>query len=309
MITCELYPAMGLGNQLWQYAVCRTIAADEGYEFGIQSSRRFKGKSFLRLDFGQPVHGPSSRSFSPVLPRGIETYFPERHMRNPRTNQLIPFFDRRLTTINDNTKIDGYFQAERYIMHRKQEIADWFRVDIPTSMPSNTCIVSIRGGDYLRQPGLALGRRYYQNAMAAMQRHNADVKFMIITDDYRHARQLLPHTDIAPARSLGVLNRWQRHPGKRQMAEHLALLQQAPMIILANSSFAWWGAWTNVSRPYVIAPKYWVAHTASDGYWHAADSLTSDWFWMDQHGRVSSSQVCEREFAQYRAKHGWPEAD
>ena len=74
------------------------------------------------------------------------------------------------------------------------------------------------------------------------------------------------------------------------------------MLIIANSSYAWWGAWTNPGNPLVIAPKYWVRHNTSDGYWHAGDSLTQDWLWMDRQGQLTTTEECALELEAYRSR-------
>ena len=301
MITTELSPAMGLGNQLWSYAVCRTIATDRGLEFGIQSPHRFKGRRIMELDFGAPVRGRSSRSFSDSLPKGIEHYYREKVRTIAFSGDLIPYFDSELARIADNTKIDGYFQSERYIRHRKSEISAWFTVHREATVDENLCVVSVRGGDYLTIERLALGQKYYRDAIAAMIQMRSDARFLVITDDPSHAHRLLP--DIETARASGPMFQARRLNRDRSfLGEHFALLQQAPMLIIANSSYAWWGAWTNPGNPLVIAPKYWVRHNTSDGYWHAGDSLTQDWLWMDRQGQLTTTEECALELEAYRSR-------
>lgn len=57
MIITELYNGQGLGNQLWCYATLRTISHHKNYKFGIGHPERFKGKSFIDIDFGEEVFG------------------------------------------------------------------------------------------------------------------------------------------------------------------------------------------------------------------------------------------------------------
>ena len=230
----------------------------------------------MKLDFGNSVRGHSSRSFSARLPRGIEHYYREHEHVLSANGELGPYFDSELSRICDGTKIDGYFQSERYIRHRKSEISEWFTVRQAAPVAADLCVVSVRGGDYLAYENLALGETFYRNAMAAVISMRPDAHFLIITDDPRHARSLLPDVEVAP--TSGPI--FQEHRLNRRrpfLGEHMALLQQAPMLIIANSSYAWWGAWTNASNPLVIAPKYWVRHNVSNGYWHSGDSLTQEW--------------------------------
>ena len=52
-----------LGNHMWQYAVCRTVAEKLGYEWGINpipSNDYFNGSNqmaFMDVDFGKEVGG------------------------------------------------------------------------------------------------------------------------------------------------------------------------------------------------------------------------------------------------------------
>jgi len=57
MIVNELYNGSGLGNQLWRYTVTRVIALNNGYEFGIMNSHKFKAPNIMNLDFGKEVIG------------------------------------------------------------------------------------------------------------------------------------------------------------------------------------------------------------------------------------------------------------
>ena len=85
MITTELYNGQGLGNQLWCYFVTGIIASKNGYEFGIQSPHKFKGKEFMSIDFGREVIGGSGPEGGPpiTLPNGISNYYRERITRHP----------------------------------------------------------------------------------------------------------------------------------------------------------------------------------------------------------------------------------
>ncbi len=151
MIVTELYDGQGLGNQLWSYVVTRVLALDKGVDFGIMSPERFKGKDFLCLDFGRPVVGGSGPEGGPPsqLPEGIEHYYAERELWYSQYLCDVREFDQRLLQIVDNTKIEGYFQSERYIDHRRTEICDWLVVsegnDIRDFSDSRICVMNSTG--------------------------------------------------------------------------------------------------------------------------------------------------------------------
>ena len=59
MIVTEIYNGQGLGNQLACYITTRVVALDNGFDFGIMSTHKFKCLDFMDLDFGLPVIGGS----------------------------------------------------------------------------------------------------------------------------------------------------------------------------------------------------------------------------------------------------------
>ncbi len=130
MIVTELYNGQGLGNQLWSYVVTRTIALDRGFDFGIMGYEKFKGKDFLELDFGKKVIGGSGPEGGPPtnLPEGIVIYYVEKDTWYEKYGCDIRDYDPGLLAIADNTKIEGYFQSEKFILHRRNEIRSWLRI-------------------------------------------------------------------------------------------------------------------------------------------------------------------------------------
>lgn len=306
MITTELYDGQGLGNQLWSYAVCRTLAMNLGVPFGIQSYERFKGAAFMTLDFGEVVEGASHDGPSEELPRGVSHYFRERSVRHPVTGDDITSYDAALLGVRDGTKLDGNLQAEKYIEHRRLEVATWYQSTLDASVdPGDVCVISFRGGEYKYHPDLLLPQTFFRNAMANMRDLHPGVEFVVVTDDPKFARSYFPDLQVVSHRRI----RWHRrlgiHPPSRAIGGDFTWVQRAPYLILSNSSFSWWGAWTNLRAVDVIAPKYWARHNVSDGYWAQGDSLTRGWWWQDRVGRLEDFEECARQLAAFREQHAW----
>lgn len=292
MLITELYNGQGLGNQLWSYVVTRTLAMDRGLDFGIMSPEKFKGGSFLSLDFGRAVRGGAGPEGGPpdALPEGITNYYAEKDVWHPVFKCDIRDYDAGLLTVPDNTKIEGYFQSEKFIAHRRGEIREWLRVrpeaDCRDFSREDLCVMNVRGGEYKGNPDLILPRKYWTDAAANMLRLNPRMEFVVITDDVKYAQKLLPeykafHFDI----------------GKDYSA-----VKNARCLILANSSFSFFPAWTSETVKRVIAPKYWARHNVSDGFWACAFNLYSGWLWQDREGKLSTFEECEREYARYRTE-------
>lgn len=293
MIVTELYNGQGLGNQLWSYVVTRTLALDRGLDFGIMNPEKFKGKTFLDLDFGKKVKGGSGPEGGPptTLPQGILHYYVEKDAWYEKYHCDIRDYDPGLLSIDDNTKIEGYFQSENFILHRKNEITDWLRIregyDCCDFCRDDICILNIRGGEYKGNPELIVPKQYWTDAISNMLLINKNLEFVIITDDVKYARAMLP----------------QYRSFHFNIGKDYAIVKNAKYLILANSSFSFFPAWTSETVKVVIAPKYWARHNISDGFWACAFNLYRDWMWQDRDGTLFTYEECINEYAKYRVEH------
>ncbi len=293
MIVTELYNGQGLGNQLWCYAVTRCIALQNGYSFGIMSPRRFKGRDFLHLDFGSPVIGGVSPEGGPprVLPEGITAHYTEQKVFHPLHNADIRVYDPNLIHVADNTKIDGVMQDEQYVINYRDEIRTWFKIDQAHNCTDfsdeNTCVINFRGGEYTRHPELFLSQNYWDMAIEHMLRINPRLRFVVITEDVRSAKKYFKNIPV-----------YHFFIGK-----DYSIIHNAQYLILSNSSFAWFPAWTSTVLKKCIAPKYWGRHNVSDGYWSPGYALTTEWWYLDRLGVLSSYETCAKELQTYQSLH------
>jgi hypothetical protein len=254
------------------------------------SPEKFKGSAFFDLDFGKKVRGGYGPEGGPPkrLPQGIFNYYKEKDTWYEKYRCDIRDYDLGLLTIEDNTKIEGYFQSEKFILHRRNEIREWLRVksryDCYDFSRDDICILNIRGGEYKGNPDLIMPKKYWTDAMANMLKINSSLKFLIITDDVKYTRELLPqcesfHFDIG---------------------KDYSIVKNAKYLIVANSSFSFFPAWTSETVKYVIAPKYWARSNISDGFWACAFNLYRDWMWQDKWGELFTFEECEAEYARYK---------
>ena len=293
MIVTELYDGQGLGNQLWCAVVARVIALDAGFEYGIMSPHKFKGSGFLDFDFGQQVIGGTGPEGGPprTLPEGIRYYYNERKIVHPGIGADIRGYDANLVSVPDATKIDGNMQDERYIAHRKDEIREWLRVRPEYMRPEyandTTCVINFRGGEYVGLREVFLTRTYWNNAIRNMRAVRSDMRFVVVTDDVAEARKFFPEFPVM-------------HDG---IGSDFSIIQNAHYLILSNSSFAWFPAWTNTHLRLCIAPKYWAHHNVSDGYWSCTSNMTTGWHYQDREGRLFSYDECVKEFETYESVH------
>lgn len=292
MIVTELYKGQGLGNQLACYIATRTIAIDNGYDFGIMHPERFKGVDFLDLDFGKKVTGGKGPEGGPPekLPDGIKLYYNERRIIHPINGADIRLYDKNLINILDNTKIDGLMQDEQYFSHRKNEIRKWLKVNEKYECydysDDNICVINFRGGEYVRHKDFFLNENYWKNAVSNMIKINKNFKFVVVTDDIHTAKKFFPNYEVL-----------------HNMARDYVIIKNAKYLILSNSSFAWFPAWLNENLKLCIAPKYWGRHNISDGYWSCGYNITRGWMYQDRNGKLCDYDTCLKELDEYIKNH------
>lgn len=290
MIVTEIYNGQGLGNQLACYVTTRVVALDKGFDFGIMNSHKFKCLDFMDLEFGLPVIGGSSPyegSPPTTLPEGIKYYFRERDIRHPNGSD-IRIDDPLLELINDDTKIDGVFQSEKRIIHKKKEIKKWLKVrpekDCYDYSNENICIINFRGGEYANVPDFYLNPSYWENAINRMRSINPNFEFIVITDDVSRAKQFFPtfqvlHFDIA---------------------KDYTIIKNAHYLILSNSSFPYFATLTSETIKYILAPKYWGRHNISDGYWSCGYNIFQNHNYIDRNNNLFTYEECVKEFDNYK---------
>jgi len=291
-----LYKGQGFGNQLWVYSVVRAAALRWGYNYSILNSENFKGKDFLNLDFGHPIAINRTKP-SIKVPKDFDTVYFEKKVLHAQFNCDISPFDENIWHPKDGTLLEGPLQSENYIYDYKNDISTCLKVSGPQF---DGCVVNIRGGEYKNNADLFLTKQYYKNAMDRIREIDPQCKFLIVTDDLDVAHQYFP--DVEAKSSGGVkiiLRRFYLAPRSALVGRDFAWLQNARYLILSNSSFSWWGGWTNRYAEIIIAPKYWARHNVSNGFWSQGDSLTRDWLWLDREGKFSTYLESRLELERY----------
>jgi hypothetical protein len=286
MITTEIYHGQGLGNQLACYITTRVVALDKGFKFGIMCPEKFKCLDFMNLDFGEIVTGGSGPEGGPPtsLPDGIQHYFKERYNLHPEDGSNITIDDPKLENIRDNTKLDGIFQSENRIIHRKEEIKQWLKVNEDKECyeysNENICIINFRGGVYAGVPSFFLPQQYWINAVNHMLQINPNFRFVVITDDVYTAKHFFPTYEVYHF----------------SIAKDYSIIKNAHYLILSNSSFPYYATLTSETIKYILAPKYWGRHNKSDGAWSCGYNIYRNHVYLDKCGTSYTYDDCIKEF-------------
>lgn len=262
MLSTPCYNGQGLGNQLHNIVTVKCLALDKGLDFGVMFPERFKGHSFMKLDFGVkvpdadiPVEGQPPKA----LPEPLQAYYREAMIGNGE-------YDPELQNVADNTLIHGICQDIKYIEHRKKEVDEWLKVE-PMVLEDNLCVLNIRGGEYKYVEDFILPKSYWDMAILHMKTIRPDMKFEIHTDDYLYARTMFPEYKVVS--DIGI--NWRS-------------IRFAKFLILSNSSFAILPAWLN-SNSYVIAPMYFARY--NKGYWFLEQNKVYGWNYLYKDGSIT----------------------
>lgn len=294
MIGTELLTGQGLGNQLFCYVTTRCIAMDNHLPFSILGSETVAnnmhsscGMYFMDLDYGVPS---SKEDYHQVYYEKEDRIFLGNSRHDLTHGCYVTGVDEKLLHPEDGTLIMGNMQAESYYISHKEEICQWLKVkeeyDCMEYSRDNLCILHLRCSDYLGSPELYLRKKYWIDGMKNMKKINPNMEFMIITNDVKEAGRLLPGI---PAYNF-------------DLAKDYAIIKNAKYLLLSNSSFAYFPAFTSNTVKYILAPKYWARHNVSNGYWASEQNIYKGWHYQDRHGKVFSYEECLEELKEYKSK-------
>lgn len=275
MIATKFLDGQGLGNQLWAYAACCSIAEELGMPHRIINPEKFKGQTFLEINVGsQEVNFAEHNDWSAWSLLNEEMFF------DFELKTISSDFDRRVLSLTANTIIQGLFQSEKYFFGDLSRLKRYVKLKkdfLNGSLVSeDSCIVYIRGGEYKRHNNLILPKSYWTNAMRNMTEVYGVTDFIAVSDDDRYVRSMFPKMHILPGR----------------MEHDYAALYQAKFAIIANSSWGYFPAKTGVDKTCVIAPLYWARFGNKYARWASPSNLYEDWVWQDELGNVYSYEQC-----------------
>jgi hypothetical protein len=275
----------GLGNQMFQYAAGRALAARHGTRLVLDSSwidgrgggapdavRRYELDCFDLDAELAPIEQVAR------LPTGSQLRDLAQGVRHPRRPLVTPLGETSfgepesaVLEARDDTYLRGLWQREVYFERAAALVrADFtFRTEHePAAADAARSIerasnppvsVHVRRGDYVSDPGASgrlgtLGIDYYAAAIELLAERLGDLELFVFSDDLdwcrAHLRLPFPATVVDLA-------------GGRAHAD-LRLMSMCAHHVIANSSFSWWAAWLDpMPEKIVVAPRPWLSDPAS----------------------------------------------
>jgi len=273
----------GLGNQMFQYAVGRSVAQTHGVPllldtrgFDAYPLRHFELGNFninarvasqTELDAFNPAH-PGKMGFLPKLLKRLGIGQSEWVLREASFT-----YDARVQTVTPPVYLDGYWQSERYFSHIADSLRSEFtlkeefdpaNLDMARQIAaagSGAVSLHIRRGDYVTNAHTAQYHgvcplEYYHAAVAYIAGQVENPHLFVFSDDHGWVREQF---NVGYPMTLVQIN--DPHRGVNDMM----LMKSCQHHIIANSSFSWWGAWLNPSaEKIVVAPARWFGAADHD---------------------------------------------
>lgn len=287
----------GLGNQMFQYAVGRSIEKRKDFSvFYDLSFYHQHGNDNLSLrgsgadtprNFGLQHFHTSIREASPEEVERLNPIYKKlfEKIKNKFSKQNWYSVNQHVLHPADNTYLEGWWQSEGYF----KDIADTIRKDFTLAKPlgvaaqaiymsikdfrlPGTAPVSlhIRRGDFITNPyankhNVILDVEHYKRALQELaRRERKQLHVYVFSDDIEWAKANLQTDHTMHFVSCPEIEDY----------EEMMLMASCDHHIIANSTFSWWGAWLNPSKTkIVIAPKQWFQDPAIN----IAGLMPSDW--------------------------------
>jgi hypothetical protein len=268
----------GLGNQLFQYASGYGIATRVHADLVLDGARLEASEDWLPEILGSHYH-PATRAqllrvgvvhrndglpdkvAAVAASRTVAAVRRFRRMTPPTLPTGDPIdnvarYDETIMAMDLPTQLYGWFQSERYFENVADEVVERLRLPdarLPPAMRARPVVaVSFRRGDYVRRDW-QLPFSYYERALDRMTSEIPDATFLVFGDDPEFVRMATDWmTRYGPATNAYDLS--------RGVLEHMVLAAHCDHAVIANSSFAWWGAWLGDRRDrdgprLVLAPE------------------------------------------------------
>jgi hypothetical protein len=268
MIICEFKKGQGLGNQLWNYAVARSIAENLSMNFQVLGYDNFKGINFLDLFQGEDNISLNDTNIF------LETLYYDNDLK-----YLCSSFDDKILNLKANTKLEGLFQSEKYFfgnINRIKQYIDVTKIKNFNNITPQTCILNIRGGEYKMHKKFLLPKDYWIIAMKKMREIYSINNFIIVTDDRKYAKALFPDLDVI----------------SDNIEKCFSAILYCKYIVISNSTFSYFPIKLSNESKIVFAPKHWARFNNKYNRWASPANIYKDWFWLSKNGNIENYEDC-----------------
>ena len=267
-----------LGNQMFQYAALRGIAAKRGYNWCIPPDTYDHKDNYGLFE-----------TFEMTNVKESNIGFVSGDFIQENNHCFIPeFFDE----CPDNVSLDGYYQTEKYFTHIEKEIHDDFTFKKNYLIPCQEYINSLSSPPiflHIRQSD-NIGREQYHPILSieffenALKQFAEDTLCFVFTDDMEWCKsQEFFKQERFLFNEKNERYSYQNIDGTGKLQNtllpqiDLCLMSLCSGGIIANSSFSWWGAWLQNNRGKIIAPNSKVWFGSAMTHLDTSDIVPKRW--------------------------------
>ena len=257
MITVKLQG--GLGNQLFQYAFGSGLAADHGHYIKFDREALGDGAIFgdTRREYGLGFLEPPLM----VAPRSGSLVIRENGMR----------FNPAYQKPRDPATMYGYWQTEKYFPKDTDRfrnlilsklfpdyttvVSDYYAEMYRKIRKDNSIALHVRRQDYVNLTayhGMPSLDYYREGIKLIRERHHDAAGVFVFSDDPQWCHDNFPS-------NFNVIQGTSKY-------DDLRMMSQCRHVVIANSSFSWWGAWLGENQTHrtIVAPAQWFADPIVD---------------------------------------------
>ncbi len=274
----------GLGNQMFQYAFAlslkKAFPEEKVYvDVSHYHTLFFKHYKGINLHNGFEIdkvfpnaslpiaHFPQIVKVSYYIPNYVLSRLGRKFLPKRKT-ELIPPYSKNYCYLPEaflpgNRYYEGFWQCIKNFEAIKPQLLNVFEHPEPNDynhdliMQISSCNsvgIHIRRGDYLNEPEFRniCGVEYYKKGVEMVLSDGDRHEFFIFSNDMQWCKE-----NIEPLVGNSVIHYVTGNKGKNSCWD-MFLMTYCNDLIIANSSFSWWGAFLNKKESRVYAPDPWV---------------------------------------------------
>ena len=267
------------GNQLFQYASLRGIAAKHKYDWCVPPPDTYKQANYGLFDCFKL---PGAEGHVGNVPQNFETV----------DETTFAFDEDQFNSFPDNVNVDGYRQTEKYFKHIAPKIRKDFTFKPEILKPckkfmkqfagTRVAFLHVRRGDNVGRP------TYYPMPTSeyygrVIQKYFPTEPILVISDDpiWCHDEAFFDDDRFFINDSIEYYDH-ETLEGDGNMKRSaipyvdLCLMSLCTDAIISNSTLSWWGAWLQKSKDHkVIAPNPWFGDALS--FNDLSDLIPDNW--------------------------------
>lgn len=275
----------GLGNQMFQYAMAvslkhrypnEEVLIDTSH-FHYVFSKSWKGTNLhngyeidavfphANIKKATPLQLMKVSWYMPnyILSRMVRRFLPVRKTEFIQKRENIFVYQPEAMGREGDCYYEGNWESANYFADCREKIQDVFCHGTPNNVNSeyikcmeseNSVGIHVRRGDYLastKWSGIC-DENYYQKGIKTILNDGKQHVFYIFSNDINWCKQkIVPlvtnHRAVIVTENKGKESCWD-----------MFLMSHCKDLIIANSSFSWWGAFLNRRGGRVVAPNKWL---------------------------------------------------